>query len=975
MSTQPVQSDRQYVVREQDVDARMAREATDSTSLFRAALARIMPSGSSIVPRGAMTSVVQASDGSWPNPVRDATQGSRIYFSPLASGRAPAVADGLVVGDVWVSQSVFQWCTAIAAGKPSWTTIGGSGGGTQTPTDPGTTPTDPGGGGVTPPAADTSTPSPTVRPFAVLLQDGTWSTPAGVTLAAALSDGDTLTSATGQPTIGTGGVRLVLDMRNFQHTSTSGNDLIVTLFGARSSTAGTVQARLVSGNQVWCAAVSKSTTTSAQTLTFTWPAASQSVIPSWQGVEVEIIKTAGDLTLTDVMLQSSPVAVTPPPGTDTTDPATLRFATNSMFYSDLSSAPLAKASAGLVTYLRTQVGTATGAALRLDAYQDSCPMWMATASTPRVNITPPTTSTRGDVALMHNTAGTGALDGVPIPSGMTPPSNLFKTAAIVSLDTKQVWEFLGLTQATDGTWKWSASWGGRIDSAGTSNGAFPTGTGFTGSGISFVAAAIKVSEAKLAVTQSNVNAIGHAIGLNLAYDTASSGFVWPATRSDGKSTDANAPKMGQRYRLKASADLSGCTPLGKAVGTAMKKYGLVVVGGAEKAGLICESGSREQAQTGTDPWGAILQGRSVDTVLQGLPLDQLEAVSPGWGGPAWVPEPDTTTPTTPTNPTNPPTQSAAMRILGPTRSGLPWHVGAHTCNWPMNAAAAADMEAWMGFPLDGFVTYSARDGGQSGLVEDWPAGLTNGYKGRLIFGYTPLSKAAGNDWAGVASGKYDSIARDTANYLVRYGRGNSIIRLTWEIQIDWTWKVTTSNVANFKAGFRRHAQIFKSISKDFVICFEVNSDNGLSGSSAANGVLSIPYPGDDVVDLIGLDIYEFKDAGGGTCPTNKNLYRRRTSGSGVMLDNVAEFARAHGKGMCINEWGCHGTQGCGDSPAFIQFMFDWMWANRDVVAVEAYFHENMDYIQNALRIAGGGSQMPNAAAKYKALWNGARGKV
>lgn len=966
MSTQPVQSDRQYVVREQDVDARMAQEATDGTSLFRAALARIMPSGSSIVPRGAMTSVVQQSDGSWPNPARDATQGSRIYFSPLASGRAPAVADGLVVGDVWVSQTVFQWCTAIAAGKPSWTTIGGTGDTTPPPgggdTDPGTTPGTP--------VADTSTPSPTVRPFAVLLQDGTWSTPAGVTLAAALSDGDTLTSATGTPAVGSGGVRLVLDMRNFQHTSTSGNDLVVTLFGARSSTAGTVQARLVSGNQVWCAAVSKSTTTSAQTLTFTWPAASQSVIPSWQGVEVEIIKTAGDLTLTDVMLQSSPVAVTPPPGTDTTDPATLRFATNSVFYSDLSSAPAAKASAGLVTYLRGQVGTATGAALRLDAYQDSCPMWMATASTPRVNITPPASSTRGDVALMHTTAGTGALDAVPIPSGMTPPSNLFKTAAIVSLDTKQLWEFLGLTQATDGTWKWSASWGGRIDSAGTSSGAFPTGTGFTGSGIAFTPAAIKVSEAKLAVTQSNVNAIGHAIGLNLAYDTAATGFVWPATRSDGKSTDANAPKMGQRYRLKAGADLSGCTPLGKAVGTAMKKYGLVVVGGAEKAGLICESGSREQAQTGTDPWGAILQGRSVDTVLQGLPLDQLEAVSPGWGGPGWVPETDTTTPTTPP----PTTQSAAMRILGPTRSGLPWHVGAHVTG-SMNAAAAADMEAWQGFPLDGFVTYSDRESGTSGLVADWPAGLTNGFAGRLIFGYAPFPKSAGNDWAGVASGKYDSVARDTANYLVRYGRGNSIIRLAWEIQIPWYWQVNTGNVSSFKAGFRRHAQIFKSISPNFRIVYEVNAGNGLDGNASSSGVLSVPYPGDDVVDLIGIDIYEFKDEGGGTCPTNKNNYLRRSSGSGVMLDQVAEFCRAHGKGMAINEWGCHGTQGCGDSPAFIQFMFDWMWANRDVVAVEAYFHEDMDYIRNALRIAGGGSNMPNAAAKYKALWNGARGKV
>ena len=45
---------------------------------------------------------------------------------------------------------------------------------------------------------------------------------------------------------------------------------------------------------------------------------------------------------------------------------------------------------------------------------------------------------------------------------------------------------------------------------------------------------MKVSEAKDAAA-GNVNAIGHAIGLNLNYDTANVAFTWPATRSDGKS--------------------------------------------------------------------------------------------------------------------------------------------------------------------------------------------------------------------------------------------------------------------------------------------------------------------------------------------------------------------------------------------------------------------------------------------------------
>lgn len=51
----------------------------------------------------------------------------------------------------------------------------------------------------------------------------------------------------------------------------------------------------------------------------------------------------------------------------------------------------------------------------------------------------------------------------------------------------------------------------------------------------------------------------------------------------------------------------------------MKRYGAVIMGGAERISVLAQSGATEQASTGVDPWGAILAGKTVDTVLAGLP--------------------------------------------------------------------------------------------------------------------------------------------------------------------------------------------------------------------------------------------------------------------------------------------------------------------------------------------------------------------
>jgi hypothetical protein len=55
---------------------------------------------------------------------------------------------------------------------------------------------------------------------------------------------------------------------------------------------------------------------------------------------------------------------------------------------------------------------------------------------------------------------------------------------------------------------------------------------------------------------------------------ATNGYVWPASHAAG--TNASAPPMGARLRLKASRDISGFTPEVQRIFRAMKRYGLIV---------------------------------------------------------------------------------------------------------------------------------------------------------------------------------------------------------------------------------------------------------------------------------------------------------------------------------------------------------------------------------------------------------------
>jgi hypothetical protein len=98
---------------------------------------------------------------------------------------------------------------------------------------------------------------------------------------------------------------------------------------------------------------------------------------------------------------------------------------------------------------------------------------------------------------------------------------------------------------------------------------------------------------------------------------ATNGYVWPASHAAG--SNASAPPMGARLRLKASRDISGFTPEVQRIFRAMKRYGLIV------------------ADNGSDMYiGGTMDARwnngLLNPAFSALTADDFEVVQLGWQG-------------------------------------------------------------------------------------------------------------------------------------------------------------------------------------------------------------------------------------------------------------------------------------------------------------------------------------------------------
>ncbi len=98
---------------------------------------------------------------------------------------------------------------------------------------------------------------------------------------------------------------------------------------------------------------------------------------------------------------------------------------------------------------------------------------------------------------------------------------------------------------------------------------------------------------------------------------ATNGYVWPASHAAG--SNASAPPMGARLRLKAARNISGFTPEVQRIYRAMKRYGLIV---ADNGSDMYISGTMDQR------WNNDV----LNPAFSGLTADDFEVVQLGWRG-------------------------------------------------------------------------------------------------------------------------------------------------------------------------------------------------------------------------------------------------------------------------------------------------------------------------------------------------------
>jgi hypothetical protein len=211
-----------------------------------------------------------------------------------------------------------------------------------------------------------------------------------------------------------------------------------------------------------------------------------------------------------------------------------------------------------------------------------------------------------------------------------------------------------------------------------------------------------------------------------------------------------------------------------------------------------------------------------------------------------------------------------------------------------------------------------------------------------------------SSWSHIATGAEDShffnAGVNYANYC-HASRGDrpAVLRLGWEFNGNWYVHSAGKNGdtnTTFIAGWRRAAQQIKAGAASVGHANLVVVSWSMSGLDNYWGnPLTTQYPGDDVVDLIGIDFYDWGMLGASASTAT-------TFGWKTNLDTLMTFCVNHGKWMAVDEWGLHHTGAPGeggDNPNFITGFYNWLRALNPLLsnqptykrlAYEQYFQDD-----------------------------------
>ncbi|HUB71344.1 MAG TPA: glycosyl hydrolase [Acidimicrobiales bacterium] len=204
-----------------------------------------------------------------------------------------------------------------------------------------------------------------------------------------------------------------------------------------------------------------------------------------------------------------------------------------------------------------------------------------------------------------------------------------------------------------------------------------------------------------------------------------------------------------------------------------------------------------------------------------------------------------------------------------------------------------------------------------------------------------------------AAGEFNSYATQLAEALVSAGFGKAVIRLGQEMNGSWEPDyagTTPAEQQQWAACFAQEVTAMRAVyGAGFQFDWDVNA-------CVDDDDLSDLWPGDQYVDIVGVDAYDAFCDGMQPTPSGASFRDLLTEPDGLLP--VTLFARSHGKPMSLPEWGCTASSagGLGDDGFYVDGIGEWV---RGIdFAFQEYFDTDDDSILPLSNAA------PNTLAAY-----------
>jgi hypothetical protein len=234
------------------------------------------------------------------------------------------------------------------------------------------------------------------------------------------------------------------------------------------------------------------------------------------------------------------------------------------------------------------------------------------------------------------------------------------------------------------------------------------------------------------------------------------------------------------------------------------------------------------------------------------------------------------------------------------------------------------------------------------------------FNGALVISQGQVPNGGEGDVAGCAAGEFDSRWRDFGNLMVAHGRGDSVVRLGWEMnESTMAWRGI--DTAAYLGCYRHAASNIRATNPAVLLDWSINGHGTPAG--LCGGLSTNCYPGDAYVDIVGIDNYDHFPRASSRAVFDRTAARQE----GITW--LYDFARRHGKPFSVGEWGVVPTGDADkENPDFILFMHEWFAAHAPDLAYEAYFSDcGAGGVQSSLfRTDSGCVRNQQSAAAYRA---------